>query len=234
MIQPFGTQPFTSFVFWLKAHNKKGHPPVYSIAQINEYPTLGNAFTAVYSLIAVWISDGPLRGRRWPIIIFSNLMAIVVFVLLVVTPVFGPFHHRAPLYIVSQIGGACVPLTMAWMAELISDNAEQRAFTAAAMNTLQYTFMAWIPLVWFQQIHQPNVTPGNRAAAVVAGINVIVFGIIAVLANRERLQKKRHVELNTGSIKSSSSVDPKGEIDETGVGYGQEKQASVGVREDEV
>lgn len=30
-----------------------------------------------------------------------------------------------------------VPLTMAWMAELISDNAEQRAFTAAAMNTLQ-------------------------------------------------------------------------------------------------
>jgi hypothetical protein len=30
-----------------------------------------------------------------------------------------------------------VPLTMAWMAELISDNAEQRAFTAASMNTLQ-------------------------------------------------------------------------------------------------
>jgi len=63
-----------------------------------------------------------------------------------------------------------------WMAELISDNAEQRAFTAAAMNTLQCnlilipsplirsqadsdlldTFSAWIPLVWFQQVHQPN------------------------------------------------------------------------------
>ena len=61
------------------------------------------------------------------------------------------------------------------MSELISDNAEQRAFTAAAMNTLQCQFlgdhislivyrlkihidtmMAWIPLVWFQQIHQPN------------------------------------------------------------------------------
>jgi len=27
-----------------------------------------------------------------------------------------------------------------WMAELISDNAEQRAFTAAAMNTLQCKF----------------------------------------------------------------------------------------------
>ena len=61
----------------------------------------------------------------------------MIFVLLVVTPVFGPFSHRAPLYIVSSIGGSAVPLTMAWMAELISDNAEQRAFTAAAMNTLQ-------------------------------------------------------------------------------------------------
>lgn len=79
----------------------------------NEYPTIGNAFTAVYSLTAVWISDGPLRGRRWPIIIFSNLVAIVVFTLLVVTPVLGPFRHRAPLYIVSSIGGSMVPLTMA-------------------------------------------------------------------------------------------------------------------------
>jgi hypothetical protein len=34
MIQPFGSQPFTAFVFWLKAHNKKGKPPVYTIAQI--------------------------------------------------------------------------------------------------------------------------------------------------------------------------------------------------------
>ncbi|KAI1613227.1 putative pantothenate transporter liz1 [Exophiala viscosa] len=194
-MQPFGSQPFTAFVFWLKAHNKKGQPAVYSVAQINEYPTIGNAFTCAYSLVAVWVSDGPLRGRRWPIIIFSNLIAIVVFVLLAVTPVFGPFSHRAPLYIVSSIGGSMVPLTMAWMAELISDNAEQRAFTAAAMNTLQYTFTAWIPLVWFQQVHQPNVTAGNRAAAVVAGFNVIVFATIAVLAHREKLQKKQNHEL---------------------------------------
>jgi ACS family pantothenate transporter-like MFS transporter len=33
-MQPFGSQPFQSFVFWLKAHNKKGQPMVYTIAQI--------------------------------------------------------------------------------------------------------------------------------------------------------------------------------------------------------
>jgi ACS family pantothenate transporter-like MFS transporter len=68
------------------------------------------------------------------------MIAIIVFVLLVVTPVMGPFSYRAPLYIVSSVGGSMVPLTMAWMAELISDNAEQRAFTAASMNTLQCKF----------------------------------------------------------------------------------------------
>ncbi|KAH6665184.1 putative pantothenate transporter liz1 [Halenospora varia] len=202
MIQPFGSQPATSFVFWLKAHNKPGKPLVYTVAQINEYPTLGNAFTAVYSLLTVWISDGPLRGRRWPTIIFGNLVAIVVFTLLVVTPVFGPFSHRAPLYILSSIGGSAVPLTMAWMSELISDNAEQRAFTAAAMNTLQYTFSAWIPLVWFQQVHQPNVTPGNRGAAVVAGINVLIFTLITFLAHKEKVQKKRNGELEPAKAPS--------------------------------
>lgn len=46
--------------------------------------------------------------------------------------------------------------------------------------------------MWFQQVHQPYVTPGNRAAAVVAGINIIVFSTIALLAHREKLAKKRN------------------------------------------
>lgn len=123
---------------------------------------------------------------------------------------------------------------MAWMAELISDNAEQRAFTAAAMNTLQYTFTAWIPLVWFQQIHQPNVTAGNRAAAVVAGLNVIVFGIIAVLANRERLQKKRHGEVDSTSTDSNLSIRPNREVDKAGVSHGNVKEVAPGVKEVEI
>ncbi|KAG4436104.1 hypothetical protein IFR05_008424 [Cadophora sp. M221] len=201
-MQPFGSQPATSFVFWLKAHNKKGKPPVYTIAQINEYPTIGNAFIAVYSLLTVWISDGPLKGRRWPTIIFGNLVAIVIFTLLVVTPVFGPFSHRAPLYIMSSIGGSAVPLTMAWMTELISDNAEQRAFTAAAMNTLQFT-------------------AGNRAAAVIAGLNILVYILIAVLAHKEKLHKKR-----AGGLPPASPIDDP-ESSSIGEGSGSEKKVPL-------
>jgi hypothetical protein len=36
-MQPFGSQPFTAFVFWLKAHNVKGKPLVYTVSQIVGY-----------------------------------------------------------------------------------------------------------------------------------------------------------------------------------------------------
>lgn len=47
VVQPFGSQPATSFVFWLKAHNKKGHPPVYTVAQIVSSITLAHARVAL-------------------------------------------------------------------------------------------------------------------------------------------------------------------------------------------
>lgn len=44
-----------------------------------------------------------------------------------------------------------------------------------------------------------TVTPGNRGAAVVAGLNVIVFTIIALLAHREKIQKKRNNQFTSDS-----------------------------------
>ena len=69
-----------------------------------------------------------------------------------------------------------------------------------------------------------QVTPGNRAAAVVGGLNVFVFSIIAILANREKRQKKRDNQqnaviedvnspspsLDNGNEKGAALVDGKG------------------------
>jgi ACS family pantothenate transporter-like MFS transporter len=63
--------------------------------------------------------------------------------------------------------------------------------------------MAWIPLVWFQQVHQPYVTSGNRAAAVIAGFNIVIFSTIAFLAHKERRAKSHNNDL-TGSPDSVS------------------------------
>ena len=50
------------------------------------------------------------------------------------------------------------------------------------------------------------VTPGNTAAAVVGGLNVIVFTVIAVLAHREKKQTKRNRESQAVYALSNSST----------------------------
>ncbi len=67
-----------------------------------------------------------------------------------------------------------------------------------------------------------SVTSGNRAAAVVAGLNVIVFTIIAVLAHREKIQKKRAGQLEV----VSPSDSPLPGIDEEN-----DKKVALGVQE---
>jgi len=91
------------------------------------------------------------------------------------------------------------------------------------------TFSAWIPLVWFQQVNQPNVTPGNRAAAVVAGINVLVFILITYLAHKEKLQKKRNGGLAPASIGSDSP--PPVEVDEKRLPVGDEEDVTFARKE---
>lgn len=67
------------------------------------------------------------------------------------------------------------------------------------------------------------VTPGNRAAAVVAGLNVVIFSVIAVLAHREELQRKRGLQLPESLF--TASDNPRASVE-----CGIEKQSMVGVR----
>ena len=80
--------------------------------------------------------------------------------------------------------------------------------------------MAWIPLVWFQQVHQPYVTRGNRAAAVVASFNIIIFTTITFLGHREKLARKQKNQLSATSDSTES---------ETPSVQGNEKSLSIGV-----
>jgi len=67
------------------------------------------------------------------------------------------------------------------------------------------------------------VTPGNKAAAVVAGLNVIVFTIITYLAHREKEQKKQLQAATASSISSGPSIAD-----------GNEKNLSLGVHTVEI
>ena len=47
--------------------------PVYTVAQINVYPTTTYAVQVVTTLSYAWLSDSVLRGERWPPIVFGGV-----------------------------------------------------------------------------------------------------------------------------------------------------------------
>jgi ACS family pantothenate transporter-like MFS transporter len=75
----------------LKSFNKKGHPPVYTVGQINTYPlgiyalqvrhytlltpnhllTYFNVYKIITTLCYAWWSDA--IGSRWPPIVFAGV-----------------------------------------------------------------------------------------------------------------------------------------------------------------
>jgi ACS family pantothenate transporter-like MFS transporter len=75
------------------------------------------------------------------------------------------------------------------------------------------------------------VTPGNTGAAVVAGFNVIVFVIIAILAHREKVQKKRRGELQSPTRVLDSETQSTDDGNEKSDGI---KKKVVAVRDEEI
>ena len=45
--------------------------PVYTVSQINVYPTSTGAVQIVTTLAYAWLSDSILKGERWPPIVFG-------------------------------------------------------------------------------------------------------------------------------------------------------------------
>lgn len=56
----------------------------YSVAQINNYPTITSAVQIVATLAYTWISDTVLKGRRYPLVIFSATLSLIFYISLAI------------------------------------------------------------------------------------------------------------------------------------------------------
>ncbi|KAM0747648.1 MFS general substrate transporter [Meredithblackwellia eburnea MCA 4105] len=182
-IIPFQVQ--TSLIFWLKKQ-----PKIYSQTQVNALPTLTNGVVAIFLLFFGWVSDGPLRGRRWPVILFVHSAVIALDVALLYIPLYGKQNVRLPLYIFSAVGSSITPLVFAWMADICAGDSEQRAFIVSGSNTLKYITTVWFPNVFFQQKNQPNVPNGIKSSAIVGGFCITNILVILYLSTRKKPEQK--------------------------------------------
>jgi hypothetical protein len=71
--------PQQAMGYWLKSFNADP-PPVpgtsYSVSQINNLPLPSTAIFIVMALFWGWLSDGPLKGLRWPFIYAGAIIAV--------------------------------------------------------------------------------------------------------------------------------------------------------------
>jgi ACS family pantothenate transporter-like MFS transporter len=113
--------------YWIKSFNAEPAPVpgvTYSVSEINQrkpmktkvcmyaditVPLPGTAILIVSALIGAWISDGPLRGRRWPIIYFGAVVMLVSGIVLKVTPLYQSIKGHYAIYWLFNMGVSPFP-----------------------------------------------------------------------------------------------------------------------------
>ncbi|KAJ9615935.1 hypothetical protein H2204_014255 [Knufia peltigerae] len=171
------------FSFYLKASKH----PKYTISQINTYPTTTAAVMVVAELLYSWVSDGPLNGRRWPVMVFAAVFQQVIWISLLVWNI--PKGWLWFCYIVMQQGIALVPLNLIWVNEVCSHDTEERALIIAVVNTIQYVQGAWLPLLIWKVTDAPEYKKGFPTAIAFTAVVTGVIFLIRHLANRDNRLK---------------------------------------------
>ncbi|KAL3462835.1 major facilitator superfamily domain-containing protein [Aspergillus heterothallicus] len=200
---------------------KASTDPVYTVGQINSYPTTTPAVQVVTTLIYAWSSDSFLNGRRWPPILVGAVSNIVCYGSLATWDI--PIGWKWTCYILCGAGYGLSGLCMAWAHEICSDDNEERALVVGSMNEMAYVFQAWLPLIVWQQIDAPRYHKGFITGTIMGVLLIITTFVIYFL---EKWEKRRKVERQRdaiaeveGSVSSegqsgqdSSSVEVQGKL----------------------
>lgn len=177
-----------AFQLWLR---KQGH----NITEINTYPTITNVIVIITTLFYAWSSDTIFHGERWPPIMISGVVGIVVYSSLTVWSI--PLAWKWACFFLAGFGGGISGITFAWAHEICADDNEERALVTGSMNQMAYVFQAWLPLLIWQQIEAPEYPKGYPT---MIGILLGMMGtalMIKYLHKRELRQKAIAREIST-------------------------------------
>ncbi|WWD22600.1 hypothetical protein CI109_107093 [Kwoniella shandongensis] len=138
--------------YWLKSFNSKPYPGGdvrFSVAQINQLPLVTSGIFIASAFLYAWLSDGPLRGKRWPFIYSNAIFQIGFAATFRKLDLYKDIQTTKILYWFSNFGFGAGPLILVWINELCSDDTEKRALLVAAANDFAYVLQAIAPnFVW--------------------------------------------------------------------------------------
>lgn len=149
----------------------------YTIVQQNNYPTAVYACGIIATFAYCYISDQ--LGSRWQASLCIGGTFIIASAILVSDPAADAGYFFA-FYL---LGTTYAPqaLWYSWMADLTGHDLQLRAITTGFMNSFDFAFVTWWPLIFYPVTDAPNYRKGYVASLATGVLTIPVILLIARL-----------------------------------------------------
>ena len=156
----------------------------YTTIQQNNYPT-GIYATAILGTVGYAIISDKLQSR-WQVSIAIGLSFIIGSAILVSNPPTDAGYFFAFYFLGTTFAPQAV--WYSWMADVTSHDFQLRAITTGFMNSFDFAFVSWWPLVFYPATDAPHFRKGYIASLVTGALTLPLIGIIAYLERRDTVR----------------------------------------------
>lgn len=181
----------------------------YSVIQQNNYPTavyaVGIAATFFYTIISDRIRS------LWECSIAVGVTFVIGSAILVAHPA----NDAGFFFAFYLLGSTYAPqaLWYSWMADLTAQDVQLRAITTGFMNSFDFAFVSWWPIIFYPVTDAPDYGRGYIASLVTGALTIPCILTIAWLEKRGRAKGeigRVFVEDRTDAITPSDDDDGRG------------------------
>ena len=153
----------------------------YSVVQQNNYPT-GIYATAIAGTIVYAVISDKIQSRWQPSLVIGLTFIIGSAILVANPPTAGYFFA---FYL---LGTTYAPqaLWYSWMADVTNHDFQLRAITTGFMNSFDFAFVTWWPLIFYPVTDAPNYRKGYVASLVTGALTIPLIFLIRFFENKDR------------------------------------------------
>lgn len=154
----------------------------YTVIQQNTYPT-GIYATAIVGILTYSIISDRIQSR-WKPSLGIGVTFVIGSAILVADPAADATHFFA-FYL---LGTTFAPqaLWYSWLADVTGHDVQLRAITTGFMNSFDFCFVTWWPLIFYPVTDAPDYHKGYIASLVTGTLVIPFILLIAFLERRDR------------------------------------------------
>lgn len=174
----------------------------YTTIQQNNYP-IGIYVTAIIGTVLYAIISDKLKSR-WEVSIAIGLTFVVGSAILVSNPPTDAGYFVA-FYL---LGTTFAPQAVwySWLADVTSHDFQLRAIATGFMNSFDFAFVTWWPLIFYPATDAPDFHKGYIASLVTGALTLPLIGLIAYLEKRDTARGViGRVAMNNAIVESEGS-----------------------------